>query len=77
MAPATSWTELSVAETGYVEGLYSSLPVNGFAIMNVTVPVVNGFQMVDPNVAWTELTGTATATTELTAPAVAWTELTL
>lgn len=77
MAPATSWTELSVAETGYVEGLYSSLPVNGFAIMNVTVPVVNGFQMVDPTTSWAELTVSATASTELTAPTVAWTELTL
>ena len=76
VSPATSWAELSATETPYIEALASSLPVDGFALCEMLVPVDTGVSFGDPSTPYTQLSMTATPQTELTGPSTSWTELT-
>lgn len=72
----TTWTEKTAPETAYFEGIPSPLSgsIEGYAMLDIVIPISGGLAFADTTTAWTERTAPAASYSELTAPAVAWTE---
>jgi len=72
----TSWTELTVAVTPYVEGIPSpdSGTITGFALFGLPIPIDGGLAFGDTTVSWAENTVPLTSHTEMTVPLTTWTQ---
>lgn len=71
---ATAWTEATGTQTAFNKGTLYAAAINGFAMLDMPIPVVNGQGGAAAASSWTESTVGATTFTEKAVASTAWTE---